>query len=135
MAPVHPRLVVLPAELTAVLRAIIPPLVAAYAVFVAMVILAWRRPAPRPRWRRKPPAPTAESTGSVLATASFGYIVFLVIVLVFHVWLAGESDALSSAAWSGLLLSVPAVGASAFSALVVPWFRGRKGWGGGDSPE
>jgi hypothetical protein len=74
-----------------VLRAIVPPLVATYAVFVAMVILAWRRPAPRPGRLEKPPEPTPESTGSVLATASGGYVMFLVIVLVFHVWLAGES--------------------------------------------
>lgn len=108
------------------LRAIVPPLVAAYAVFLAMVILAWRRPAPRPRWREKPPAPTAASTASVFATASCGYLVFLVIVLVFHVWLAGESDALVSAAWGGLFLSVAALGASAFTTLVVPLLRSRK---------
>ena len=108
------------------LRAIVPPLVATYAVFVAMMILAWRRPAPRPRWRQKPPAPTAESTGSVLATASCGYVVFLVIVLVFHVWLAGESDALISAVWGGLFLSVTVLGASALIRLVVPWLRDRK---------
>lgn len=108
------------------LRAIVPPLVATYAVFVAMMILAWRHPAPRPRWRQKPATPPAESTGSVLATASVGYVVFLVIVLVFHAWLAGESDALVSAAWGGLLLSATALGVAAFTAFVVPWLHDRK---------
>jgi hypothetical protein len=42
------------------------------------------------------------------------------------VWLAGESDALGSALWGGLFLSVTALGASAFTTLVVPLWRGRK---------
>jgi hypothetical protein len=112
--------------MTSVLRAIVPSLVAAYAVFVAMVILAWRRPAPRPRWREKRRAPVRESQGSFLTTAICGYVVFLAVVLVFHVWLAGESDALVSAAWGGLSLSVIALGASAFTTLVGPLLRGRK---------
>jgi hypothetical protein len=127
MAPVHPRLVVLPPEVTAVLRAIVPPLVAGYVVFVMMVILAWRRPGPpRPRWREKPHEPVPESKGSFLSTAICGYVVFLAIVLVFHVWLAGESDALVSAVWGGLFLSVTALGASAFTTLIVRLLRGRK---------
>jgi hypothetical protein len=127
MAPVHPGLVVLPPEVTAVLRAIVPPLVAAYVVFVVMVVLAWRRPGPpRAGWREKTHAPERESQGSFLATATCGYVVFLAIVLVFHVWLAGESDALGSALWGGLFLSVTALGASAFTTIVVPFLHRRK---------
>jgi hypothetical protein len=67
-----------------VLRAIIPPLVAAYVVFVVLVILAWRRPGPPPPgWRARTHAPERESQGSSLATAIWGYVVFLAIVLVF----------------------------------------------------
>ena len=40
VASVHPRLVVLPAGLTAVLEVVLPPLVAAYVAFVAMVVVA-----------------------------------------------------------------------------------------------
>lgn len=109
------------------LRAIVPPLVAAYVVFVMMVILAWRRPGPpRAGWREKTHAPERESQGSFLATATCGYVVFLAIVLVFHVWLARESDALGSALWGGLFLSVTALGASAFTTIVVPLLRRRK---------
>jgi hypothetical protein len=127
MAPVHPGLVVLPPEVTAVLRAIVPPLVAAYVVFVVMVILAWRRPCPpRPGSREKTHAQERESKGSFLATAICGYVVFLAIVLVFHVWLAGESDALVSAVLGGLFLSLTALGASAFTTIVVPLLRRRK---------
>ena len=68
----------------------------------------------------------ARVQGSFLATAICGYVVFLAIVLVFHVWLAGESDALISAVWGGLFLSVTALGASAFTTLVVPLLRGQK---------
>jgi hypothetical protein len=71
-------------------------------------------------------APERESQGSFPATATCGYVVFLAIVLVFDVWLAGESDALGSALWGGLFLSVTALGASAFTTLVVPLWRGRK---------
>jgi hypothetical protein len=34
-----------------------------------------------------------------------GYVVFLVIVLIFHVWLAAESEAFASAVWGGAFLS------------------------------
>jgi hypothetical protein len=106
------------------LRAIVPPLVAAYAVFVSMVILTWRRPAPRPQGRTHAQAP--EPSGSFLVTVGGGYLVFLAIVLVFHVWLAGESDALASAVWGGLFLSSPMLGLSVLTMGIVRWSRGRK---------
>jgi hypothetical protein len=104
------------------------PLVAAYAVFVVFLLIlpGDRLGPPRLRRREKTHAPERESQGSFLATATCGYVVFLAIVLVFHVWLAGESDALGSAVWGGLFLSVTALGASAFTTLVVPLWRGRK---------
>ncbi len=34
-----------------------------------------------------------------------GYVAFLVIVLIFHVWLAEEPDAFASAVWGGTFLS------------------------------
>ncbi len=89
--------------------------------------LPWRRLGPpRLRWREKTHAPERESQGSFLATAICGYVVFLTFVLVFHVWLARESDALVSAVWGGLFRSVTAVGSFAFTTFVVSWLRGRK---------
>ena len=69
------------------LRAVVPPLAAGYAVFVAMVLVARRRPVPRPRRQHDPlTAPRTHAIGTTLG----GYIAFLAIVLVFHVWLAEE---------------------------------------------
>jgi hypothetical protein len=97
----------LPSELT-VLRVVLPPLVTAYAIFVATVLAAVRRPVPRPR-RGERPVPVRE----VLTTAVGGYLAFLAIVLVFHVWIAGDAGALRSAARGGAFLSAMAVGVAA----------------------
>jgi len=98
-----------------VLRAVIPPLAAGYAVFVAMVLVARRRPVPRPRRQHdSPSAPWTHVVGTMLG----GYIAFLAIVLVFHVWLAEERSAFASAVWGGaFLLSVALVTAAASAML------------------
>jgi hypothetical protein len=90
-----------------VLQAILPPLITAYAVFVAMVALAWRRPV-----ARSPTRPDGLGDGSdrvrlgrVVRTTIGGYVAFLVIVLIFHVWLTEEPDAFVSAVWGGAFLS------------------------------
>jgi hypothetical protein len=97
-----------------VLRAVVPPLVTAYAVFVAMVLVARRHPAPRPGRGPSSGAPRAGVVGTTLG----GYVVFLAMVLVFHVWLAGERNALASAAWSGAFLSTVALAAGAISGII-----------------
>lgn len=81
------------------LRQVLPPLVTAYAVFVAMVVLARRRPVPRPRGR-----PARMRPSDTVRTALGGYVAFLVIVLVFHAWLAEEPNAFVSAIWGGAFL-------------------------------
>jgi protein-S-isoprenylcysteine O-methyltransferase Ste14 len=77
-------------------RVIVPPLVTAYAIFVVMVVRAWRRPTAR--------APRTATTRDVVSTTVGGYLVFLAIVAVFHVALAGQRGALRSAVWSGAFL-------------------------------
>ena len=96
-------------------RVIVPPLVTAYAIFVVMVVRAWRGPS-----GSSPPPPTARR---IVATLVGGYLVFLAIVAVFHVALAGEHRALLSAAAGGAFLLV---GASAVFAIGV-WSVGRIG--------
>jgi hypothetical protein len=96
-----------------VLEAVLPPLIATYMVFVAMVVVAWRRPVGRPRGIEASP-----SSRSTLRMIVGGYGSFLAIVLIFHVWLAGEADALTSALWGGGFLSAVALGVSAASALL-----------------
>jgi len=85
------------------LRAILPPLVTAYVIFVAVVVLAGRRPVPRPHGRGDGSARVR--LRRVVGTTVGGYIAFLVIVLIFHVWLAEEPDAFASAVWCGGFLS------------------------------
>src|SRR5262245_62742839 len=81
------------------LRAVLPPLIASYAIFVAMVMLAARRPVRRPHGFGRQPL------DRIVRTIAGGYVAFLTIVLVFHVWLAGESGAFVSAVWGGAFLS------------------------------
>ena len=83
------------------LRVVLPPLFTAYAIFVAMAVVAWRRPVPRPRGSEDA---LAASLGHVLRQIVGGYIAFLVIVLIFHVWVAGDPAAFVSAVGGGAFL-------------------------------
>jgi hypothetical protein len=95
------------------LRAVIPPLVTGYAVFVAMVLRARRRPVARPKCHRGVPT---VPLGELARMIAGGYVVFVAIVLVFHVWLAGESESLDDAVWGGAFLAlIPAIAASVSS--------------------
>jgi Family of unknown function (DUF6256) len=85
-----------------VLRAVLPPLITAYALFATMAVLAWRRPVARPIARGE--GSTRVRLGRVVRTTVGGYVAFLAIVLIFHVWLAKEPDAFVSALWGGAFL-------------------------------
>ena len=98
------------------LRQVLPPLVTAYAIFAAMVLIARRRPVPRPHGRGDRSARVRVSR--VVWTAVGGYVAFLVIVLIFHVWLAGETDAFANALWGGAFLSGITVVAALGSSLI-----------------
>jgi len=87
-----------------VLKVVLPPLTAAYAAFVVMVVVARRRPVPRRHGRDRSFGPPGRARASVVGTVVGGYVAFLVIVLVFHVWIAGEGGVLWSAAWGGAFL-------------------------------
>ncbi|HEY3214455.1 MAG TPA: DUF6256 family protein [Actinomycetota bacterium] len=99
------------------LRAVLPPLVTAYAIFVAMVVLRLRRPVPRPHGRADGSSGAA-LLRHVVSTMLGGYVTFLVIVLIFHVWLAGDPDAFASAAWGGAFLSLIMLVVAAGSQLI-----------------
>ena len=77
---------------------ILAPLVSVWVLFLGIVAYAIRHPAPLP------PATVAPRRRSIVATAAGGYAVFVAIVVVFHVWLAGERQALASALWGGAFL-------------------------------
>ena len=96
-------------------RVIVPPLVTAYAIFVVMVVRAWRGPVT--------PSVRTPTTRDVAWTIVGGYLLFLAIVAVFHVGLAGQRGALRSALWSGpFLLAGAAAVYAAWS-----WTRARIG--------
>jgi len=78
-------------------RVIVPPLVTAYAIFAVMVVRAWRYGSREPRVRALAPR-------EIVWTVVGGYLVFLAIVAVFHVGLAGQRGALRSAATGGAFL-------------------------------
>ena len=102
------------------LRIVIPPLITAYAIFVAMVILAFLRPAPRPRGfgRVSPGVRWREAVETILG----GYAAFLLVVLVFHTWIADESAALANAIWGGAFLCGVTLALAAGAALA-EWRR------------
>ncbi|MGH2642061.1 MAG: hypothetical protein ACRDGO_10230 [Actinomycetota bacterium] len=94
MASVRPGLDPRLGELN-VLRAVLPPVIAAYAIFVLMVLSSRRRPVARQRagatWlgtRRR------GFMRYLAATTAGGYVVYLAIVAIFHAWLGAEPDAL-----------------------------------------
>lgn len=88
------------------MRAALSGLVAAYALFVGMVLLARRRRVPRPRDVGEERLDRLE----VIETTLGGYAAFLAIVVVFHVWLAGDGGAFVEALWGGAFLLSVAVG-------------------------
>jgi hypothetical protein len=98
-----------------VLRIVLPPLITTYAIFVAMVALALRRPAPRPRGfgRASPGVRWREAVETILG----GYAAFLLVVLVFHTWIADEPAALANAIWGGAFLCGVTLALAAGSAL------------------
>ena len=98
------------------LRVFLPPLVTAYAIFVAMVVVAARRPVRRPPRPGDRSAPTYP--GRLVGTIVGGYAAFLAIVLIFQVWIAGEPHAFASALWGGAFLCGVTLVLAAVSALV-----------------
>ena len=98
------------------LRAVLPPLITAYALFAAMVALAWKRPVARPIARGD--GSTRVPLGRIVRTTVGGYVAFLAVVLIFHVWLAREPDAFVNALWGGAFLSGIALSVAGCSSLL-----------------
>lgn len=88
--------------MTRILREVVPPLLTIYALVVAMLVSLRRG------W---PPRRSARSLGEVAATIAFGYVAFLLIVLVFMTLATGDETALPAAVWEGaalLAIAIPA---------------------------
>jgi hypothetical protein len=102
-------------------RRIVPPLVAGFAVFLAILRYAYRHPSD-PTVRR-PDDRWPGFARYLLATVVSGYVAMLAIVLVFHVVLARDHAALRSAAAGGAALLAIAVPLF----VVVRWIERRIG--------
>jgi hypothetical protein len=101
-----------------VFRDAVVPVLSAYLVLAGVVVHAVRHPQADPirsgdrraggfRWRPR--------LALIAVTVGGGYVVFLAIVLVFHVWLVGQHGAMRSALKGGTFLA--AVSAGTFVAL------------------
>jgi drug/metabolite transporter (DMT)-like permease len=98
------------------LRVFLPPLITVYAIFVAMVVVAVRRPVRRPGRIGDRSAP--RYPGRLIGTIVGGYATFLAIVLVFHVWIADQPEAFPSALWGGAFLCGVTLALAAVSSLL-----------------
>jgi hypothetical protein len=102
-----------------VLEAVLPPLITAYGIFVAMVLSARHGAVPRPRGHGVWLGPHRRGIVRHLATTAIGgYVVFVAIVAIFHSWLGEEADALASAVVEGSLLMVAVFAAFVASAAI-----------------
>ena len=95
--------------MTVAIRTAVLPVLAAFAVFLGVLAYAHRHPDPS-GGRRSPPGRLGERLRYLAVTVLGGYGVFLGIVLVFHVWNAGQRHALPSAIrGGGVLASIAAL--------------------------
>ena len=89
-----------------ILRDVVIPIAAAYALLIGVVLYAVRHPdAERPRERAIGWRPRLRL---IAVTVVGGYGCLLLIVVVFHVWIAGQGGALTSALRGGAFLAVVA---------------------------
>ena len=105
-----------------IVRRVVIPLVAAYALFVFMALSTLRKPGPE-RADVEPAAGWSEALRYLAMTIGGGYLFFLFVVLVFHVLIAGQRGALTSAAAGGGFLAF-IVAAPTF--LVSLWWSSRR---------
>ncbi len=87
-----------------VLRTVVAPLLSAFLLFLGMLAYAVRHPAPRPGRAGGSPG-WGRLLRHLVTTGAGGYAFFLLVVLVFHVALAGQRSALASAAAGGAFLA------------------------------
>jgi hypothetical protein len=106
------------------LREILPPLVCGYALFIAMVIVEWRRPVGATLQRGRP--------RDVIIMVGGGYLAFLLIVAIFHVVLARDAGAFLSALVGGGFLVIVACAAFALLSWVEALIRRHKRAGRSD---
>jgi hypothetical protein len=107
-----------------ILRGIVEPVAAAFALCVAMLAYASAHPVVRPTASR--PVRSRADLHAMLrclaVTAAGGYAALLAIVLVFGVLIVGDRGALRSAGWSAMFL----LGVATPVFVVLSWAFGRR---------
>lgn len=105
-----------------IIRRVVIPLVAAYGLFVFMALSTLRTP----HVERADVEPVAGWKGALrglAVTVAGGYLFFLLVVLVFHVLIAGQRGALAGAAAGGGFL---AFGVAVPAFLLSLWWSSRR---------
>jgi hypothetical protein len=105
-----------------ILRRVVIPLIAAYALFVFMALSTLRAP----HVERADVEPVAGWRGplrGLAVTVAGGYLCFLLVVLVFHVLIGGQRGAFVSAAAGGGFL---AFGVAMPAFLLFLWWSSRR---------
>jgi hypothetical protein len=101
-----------------VLRTAIVPVASAFVAFVAIAAYAWRHPDPS-GGLPAPAVPLANRLRYLARTVLGGYLVLLMIVLVFHSWIAGQRGAFPDALLGGGVLSLLAFGIFATTSWIL----------------
>jgi Family of unknown function (DUF6256) len=104
-----------------ILRRIVIPLIAAYALFVFMALSTLRRPSAHRT--EVEPAGWRSALRYLATTVGGGYLFFLLVVLTFHDVIAGQHGVLAGAARGGSFLAF-VVAAPAF--LLSMWWSSRR---------
>lgn len=107
------------------LARVIAPIASVEVVFLAMVAFWWRHPESRPAGHGRPAR--AGFGRYLVITTGGGYLVFLAIVMVFHVWIAGQRGAIRSAVIGGAFLAAVVTGLFASLAWIGSIRRARAG--------
>jgi hypothetical protein len=110
------------------LRDVVVPVVCAYALLVGVVVHSVHHP--ELDQFRSLPGGWRPRLRVIVLTVGGGYVCFLAIVVVFHVWVVGERGAMRSALRGGTFLAIVCAASfilgSILEARLRPWGRNRR---------
>ena len=89
-------------------RDVVVPVVSAYALLAGVVVYGVRHPERHPEidWMRSRRTGWGSRLRLIVVTVGGGYVCFLAIVAIFHVWVVGQRGAIRSALRGGTFLAL-----------------------------